>query len=272
MTLRKDLQDEGAMSLEFSFSGLEARRHHISANEGLESLAGLAHAATLVAHYVATRKIRQRTPYDNRLQFFFGETRPGSLTAILSLGGALALGAAGNATYDVLKAAWKRATGTGDDGDLNTDAGPFPAGDLDALAEAITPSLLRGHAWIDHPDQRISIKTGRQILTDLNEVTKQYLKDEIVEEGDSNQDVSIAALNVNSRHGRAFFFDLGRTIPFKVSREAHPRTVANLSRHLTKYAEHSNVRVSIRFKKVLHLDGRLKRIIISDCEPVSDLA
>jgi len=50
------------MTLEISFTGLEARRHHIEANEGLESLSGLAHAATLVAHFVVTGTVRQRQP------------------------------------------------------------------------------------------------------------------------------------------------------------------------------------------------------------------
>lgn len=253
------------MALEISFVGLEADHHHIAANEGLESLAGLAHAATLVAHFVATGVVRQRQPYDDKLQFYFQETRPGSLTAILALGGALAMGAGGNAVYDLLKVAWKRATGTGGEGDVQSGDRVYRAGDLDALAEAISPSLLRGHAWIDHPQQRIAIKTGKQILVDFSQGTKEYLKSEIPEEGESLQDVSVAALNANSRHGRVFFFDLGRTIPFKVDKAAHPRTIPTLSRYLTQYVERTGATVNIRFKKIFHIDGRLKRIIIYDC-------
>lgn len=258
------------MPLEFTFFGEEAERHHINANEGLESLAGLAHAATLVSHFVAAGKIRQRMPYDDRLKFYFSDTKPGSLTAILTLGGALALGAAGNATYDVLKAVWRRATGSGDDSNLVTEAGEFRGGDLDALAEAVAPSLLRGHAWIGGHEQGIRIRTGREIITEFNQATKGYLQDEIFEEGTSRQDVSVSALNVNSKYGRVFFFDLGRTIPFKVDKNANGRTTANLSRHLTKYAEHSNVRVTILFQKILHVDGRMKRILILDCEQIEE--
>jgi hypothetical protein len=116
------------MSLEITFTGLEARQHHIEANEGLESLAGLAHAATLVAHFAATGKVRQRQPYDERFRFFFEETRPGSLTALLALGGALGLGAGGNLVYDLLKVVWKKATGTGPDGDLQIQDRLYRAG------------------------------------------------------------------------------------------------------------------------------------------------
>lgn len=253
------------MALVITFTGLEARRHHIEANAGLESLAGLAHAATLVAHFAATNVVRQRQPYDDRLRFYFQEARPGSLTALLALGGDLAPGAAVNLVYDLVKGIWKRATGTGGDGDLQAGDQLYRTGDIDALTEAVAPSLLRGHAWIGHSDKNISIKTGRQILVDLNESTKEYLKNEIFEEGTSRQDVSVAALNVNSRHGRAFFFDIGRTIPFKVDRNANPRTLPNLARFLRDYAERNGATVNIHFKKILHIDGRMKRIIIYDC-------
>lgn len=219
---------------------------------------------------MATGVVRQRTPYDDGLRFFFQETRPGSLTALLGLGGALAVGAGGNVVYDVLKAVWKKATGTGEDGNLEIDDRVFRSGDLDALTEAVSPSLLRGHSWINSDDQRIAIKTGRQVLVDFSEGTKEYLKNEVFEEGESLQDVSVAALNVNSRHGRAYFFDLGRTVPFRVHKDANGRTIPNLSRYLTQYAERTGATVNIRFKKIFHIDGRLKRIIIYDCYGIDD--
>ena len=107
---------------------------------------------------------------------------------------------------------------------------------------------------------------------DFNQRTKQYLKDEIIEEGESTQDVSVAALNANSKYGRVFFLDLGRTIPFRVDKNAVARTVPNLSRYLTQYVDNTGATVNIRFKKVLHVDGRLKRIIISDCYGIEGIA
>lgn len=259
------------MSLEIRFSGLEANKNHIEANDGLESLAGLAHAATLVAHFISTGVIRQRQPYDDGLRFFFQETKPGSLTAILALGGSLAMGAAGNAVYDLLKIVWKRATGTGADGDVTLNDAVYRSGDIDALTEAVSPSLLRGHVWINHHEQQIQIKTGKQILLDFNQRTKDYLKTEVIEESVSVQDVSVAALNVNSRYGRVFFFDLGRTIPFKVDKAANSRTIPNLSRYLTEYADRTGATVNIQFKKVLYVDGRLKKVVIYDCYGIDGL-
>jgi hypothetical protein len=240
------------MALEITFTGLEARRHKIEANDGLESLAGLAHAATLVAHFVAEGRVRQRQPYNDRLRFFFEKTQPGSLTAVLVLGGALATGVMSNGVYELLKFVLKRATGTDPNEDTRTGDTPRSVGglievggyfhrpgDLDALTEAVTPSILRGHAWIGHPDQKISIRTGRKIFVELNEKTKSHLKDEIIEEGESTQDVSVAALNANSRYGRVYFYDLGRTIPFRVDKHATARTTSNLSRYLTQYVDNT---------------------------------
>lgn len=258
--------------MEISFVGGEARNHHIEANDGVESLAGLAHAATLVAHFVATGRVRQRTPYDTRLRFYLQQTRPGSLEVVLALGGSLAMGAAGNALYDVIKAVWKRATGTGTDGDIQSNGIVYGSGDIDALTEAVSPSLLRGHSWIGNSDKHIAIKTGRQILVDLNEVTRDYLKDEIEEEGFSTQDVSVAALNANSKYGRVYFFDLNRTVPFKIYKDANGRTAANLSRYLTKYVDNTGATVSITFKKILYVDGRLKRVVIYDCYGIDGVA
>lgn len=260
------------MGLEFKFTGLEAKRHQIAANEGFESLSGLAHAATLVAHFTVTGVVRQRQPYDDGLRLFFQDTRPGSLEVVLAVGGSLAMGAAGNLFYDLLKNVWKRATGTGAKGDLEIGGVSYREGDLEALAEAISPSLLRGHSWLAHPEQNISIKTGHQIIVDLNKETKDYLKEEVVEEGDSLQDVSVAALNANSKYGRVFFFDVGRTVPFKVDKNASFRTIPNLSRYLTEYVDNTGATVNIKFKKVLYRDGRLKRIIISDCYGIKGAA
>jgi hypothetical protein len=260
------------MSLEITFLGREADRHQVEANDGLESLAGFAHAATLVAHYVATGKVRQRYPYDDGLKFYFQNTKPGSLTAVLAVGGTLAAGAAGNLVYDLLKAVWKKATGTGDEGDIKIGDQTFKAGDLDALTEAVTPSLLRGHTWIDGSQQQITIKKGSQLLVDFSKGTKSYLKDEVPEEGRSQQDVSVAALNANSKHGRVFFFDLGRTIPFKVDPYAIHRTTSNLSRYLTQYVDNTGATVNIKFQKIFHSDGRLKRIIIHDCYGIEGLS
>lgn len=91
--------------------------------------------------------------------------------------------------------------------------------------------------------------------------------------GDENtQDVSVAALNVNSKNGRVFLFDENRTVPFLVHREAAPRTIPVLSRYLSQYAQKTGATVNIRYRPVKHIDGRTKRLIVFDCFDVRDAA
>ena len=84
----------------------------------------------------------------------------------------------------------------------------------------------------------------------LDEETKKYLATEYPDEITSTQDVSVGALNVNSRNGRVFFHDLGRTVPFYVPRDAESRTVPTLSRFLTQYAEKTGATVNINFRRI----------------------
>ena len=106
----------------------------------------------------------------------------------------------------------------------------------------------------------------------LNEESREYMETEDVVARVDVQDVSVGALNVNSRNGRVFFHDLGRTVPFYVPRDAEPRTIPILSRYLTQYAEKTGATVNIRFRRVRYADERLKRIIIYDCYSIRDAA
>lgn len=106
----------------------------------------------------------------------------------------------------------------------------------------------------------------------LTEATKEYLKSEDIDDRSRTQDVSVGALNVNSRNGRVYFHDLGRTVPFYVSREADNRTIPTLSRFLTQYAERTGATVNIQFRRIKYPDGRLKKIIIYDCFAIGDAA
>ncbi|MBV8972287.1 MAG: hypothetical protein JO290_08345 [Sphingomonadaceae bacterium] len=261
------------MTLIFKFQGHEAEQHRLEAYDGLEALAGLARAATLIAHYAATGKIRHRKPYDEKLRFYFEDTRPGSLEAILALvstpGGTIAAGiatgVAGNFVYALLARVWKRAVGRERESPLNFDGAHIGAGDIDALAEAVEPALTRGHQWIRSSGQQIVISGNNNQVAIFDSSSKEYLVNEVIAEGYDIQDVSVASLNVNSRRGRVYLADLGRTVPFTTARDATPRTIPTLAEYLSEYADNSGATVNIKFQRVYYQDGRLKRLIVQDC-------
>lgn len=258
------------------FRGGEAEQHRIDLYSGAESLSGIGRAANLVAHYAATGDVRFRAPYSNKIQFYIRGAEDGSLTIILDEMTRIANQALATAkrsqTRQLLQRVIKRAIGQAPAGSLQTDDGLIPEGDIDALAEAATPGLTRAHRWIDLGAKSISIEPDGARPMVLNRETREYLETEEVSDRVQDQDVSVGALNVNSRNGRVFFHDLGRTVPFYVPRDANPRTIPTLSRYLTQYAEKTGATVNIQFRQVRYQDERLKRVIIYDCYAIRDAA
>jgi hypothetical protein len=162
----------------------------------------------------------------------------------------------------------RKGTGQTDDEDLLVGDETVPSGDVAAMGEAAESGLKAAHRWIDREGKTISLIDGDD-QTGLDLDTKQYVEEEIFGE-ETTRDVSVAALNVNSKNGRIFLIDEQRTIPFIVHKEAHPQTIANLSRYLSKYAEKTGDTVNITFRPIRHIDGRIKRLIILNCFEADD--
>jgi hypothetical protein len=248
------------------FSGAEANAHRIEAYQGLDSLYGIARAATLAAHYVATGIVRHRMPFDSSIQWHLTGLEQGSLGAVFQV-----ITQAANAAEVVLRTTRltsrivRRGTGQAAAGDLNVGGLQVPSGDVDALAEAAEPGLQRAHGWIDQPNKSIALVENNGSSLILNSTSKEYIETEIEGEIDEIQDVSVAALNVNGRNGRVYFFDIDRTVPFKVSRSANARTIPTLGDFVRQYARRTGATVNIRYTKIFYPDQRLKRIVIHDC-------
>lgn len=268
--------------MEIIFRGGEADNHQIDLYTGAESLAGLGRVGNLVAHYSATGVVRFRAPYTDRIGFSLRASEEGSFKALVDEFARLADDARNAAAVRKAGALFRRvierATGQAEEGPLRVGDEEIPAGDVDALAEAATPALERAHRWINEEGKSITVDPAQARPIALNENTKEYLESEEIDNRRSAQDVSVAALNVNSRHGRVYMADLGRTVPFYVSGDASGRTMVMLSRYLNRYAERRRrgdnypTNVRIEFRRVKHLDGRLKRLIIYDCYPLEDAA
>lgn len=262
--------------MQIKFSGAEADNGHVDLQGGGDSLAAFGHIANVIGHYVAEGKVRFRGPYTNKVQFRISSTQPGSLKVTVDelkrFGSEVRNAAAGLKLRSLFERVLNRAVGQSEEGALAIADEQIPAGDIDALAEAVTPSLTRAHRWINTQAKVISIGSDDHEFVRFDEDAKRYLEDEIIADNDEVLDVSVGALNVNSRNGRVYFHGLGRTVPFYVSKTANPRTVPTLSRYLTQYAEKTGATVNITFQRVTYADGRLKRIIVHDCFPIRDVA
>lgn len=261
--------------MEITFDGGEADNHRIDLYNGSESLSGIGRAANLVAHYVATGEVRFRSPYSDRIRFYLSGTEEGSLSILIaevSRVGSEAQNLIAKArTSKLLQRVMKRATGQAEEAALRADGIEYPAGDIDALAEAATPGLRRAHKWIDSGKKSITVSPDDAPKIKLNSDTKDYLETEEFSEDTDLLDVSVGALNVNARTGRVYFHNMGRTVPFWVPRDAAARTIPTLSRFLTQYAEKTGATVNIHYRRVSFADDRLKRIIIYDAYPIAGL-
>jgi hypothetical protein len=264
------------MSLIVSFRGLDADRHLLDAYTGSESIAGISRSLALVAHYAATGIVRHRLPFSEDLGFYIEAIEPGSFNWRYALIGVAAptigLGLATNGIYDLGKLVLSRATGQ-ETTQIDTQVSRIDAvrgGDIDALVEAVGPALKRGHSGIGDTANQIVIVNGdnNNTLITFDAASKDYIS-QTVDGTIDYQDVSISALNVNDRTGRAYFVDLHRTVPFLIAREAEPKTMSVLSRGLNNYANKNGATINIRFKRLNAIDGRLKRIIIYDATDVS---
>lgn len=261
-----------------TFEGLDARRGHIEAFSGIESMAGVARALTLIAHYAATGEVRHRFPFTDDLRFYLEDTEEGSfkwrlkLAIAAGLASPLAISMGHSAVYDIAKTVLTRCIGgepervSPEVKDLDRTRG----GDINALIEAIEPALKKGHYGIGETTQTITISEEHKTtyVVRFDSSSKDYLYQSI-EGDDDSQQVSISALNANDRTGRAYFLDLRRTIPFRVSRDARPDTLAVLSASLDAYVNKDPAPVEIAFERIEAADGRLKRIVIYGAKNVA---
>jgi hypothetical protein len=262
--------------MEIRFNGGEADQHQIELFTGAESLSGIGRVGNLVSHYIATGEVRFRAPYNETVRFYMSGIEGGSLKVavdqIARLGTEAASAAANTKAAKLLRRVMARSIGQAEEGELQLADGVVPSGTIDALAEASTAGMLRAHRWIDFGGKSIVVDPDGAQAISLNSDSKDYLETEEVAENTETQDVSVGALNVNSRNGRVYFHDLGRTVPFYVPRNAEDRTIPNLARYLTQYAEKTGATVNIQFRRVKFTDGRLKRVIVYDCYGLEDAA
>lgn len=260
------------------YEGGDADDHRLDALTGGESLEGLGRALSLVAHFAATGEVRQRAPYSKEARFVFSANRAGSLEWLVEYvqnnPGEIALGLGVNGITALVAWVWAKAIGRAEKAPKAIEAlDEARSGDIEALVEAVEPSLKKAHRAIGPTAQQILIINGNNnnVIVGFDLKSRSYLEKDH-DGGISTQDVSVASLNVNSRYGRVYFLDLGRTVPFKIDRDAHGRTLTELSKALDNYAKKTGATVNIRFRRIEAEDGRLKRIMIYDAWHLDDAA
>ena len=260
--------------MRIKFEGAEADGHRLEAYEGIKSIEGLIRVARIATHYAATAEVRFRAPYTDLLEIQISQIINGSFEMLFDYASKISdhiqsMNARSKAEA-VFQHLLARGTGQTEEDDVYVNGTSLPSGDVAAMAEAAESGLKAAHRWIDTTGKQISIIDGDETVG-LDLGTKEYVETEILGD-EAVRDVSVAALNANSKNGRIYFLDEHRTVPFIVHRDAAAHTVANLSTFLSKYVNKTGETVNIRFRPVQYMDGRLKRLIIFDCYLVGGAA
>jgi hypothetical protein len=262
--------------MRIKFDGEEADNHRLEAYEGIKSIEGLIRVARIATHYSATNEVRFRAPYTNLLEAQISSIINGSFEMLFDYASritdSVTSGAAKSRAEALFNYLVRRGTGqlpnTEDTDFIEIGGEKMASGDVAAMGEAAESGLKAAHRWINKETKKISLIDGHSKIV-LDKKTKIFVEEEIIGP-EMTQDVSVAAINVNSRNGRVYLFNEGRTVPFQVHRDANPRTISNLSRYVLKYADKKPETVNIEFQPIYHINEKLKRLIIFDCFEASD--
>ncbi|WP_144441344.1 DUF7946 domain-containing protein [Bradyrhizobium sp. CCGE-LA001] len=266
--------------LVIKFTGDTAESHVLPAYEGSVSLRGLARSIVVIGNYLAEGEIRKRAPFSDNIRFYLHPPRPGSfeslitfattnpeMLAISGLVGAVTLNVFSNFIWDGIKYCFNRVVGK--------DAQPetpqlarlseIRGGDLDALVDAIESPAREAHTAIGQGAHQIFLITGSHNIVNLDQNTKRYITTTISDELPNTKLVSVGMFNVNTRYGRVFDYEFGKTVPFVVHRHAEPHTIGNISTSLDRYARKAlNKDVMIKFIADRDIDDRVKRYVVLD--------
>lgn len=237
----------------------------------------MAHAATLVTHFLVEGRVRHRAPYSEQFRIFVAPPRAGSWEAefVIALKSAeVWAGAAAGASIGLPTLAFKllrrvsaRATGAATKKDETAAIEERHQGTFDALVEAVEPSLVRAHRVITDRKTTLSFTT-KAFAFEFNQETRNYIETNIKDDHTRRTVGNISSLNVNRRTGRIFIDELGRTVPFLVHKDADEGTLRAMARSLENYASTrlSNSDLTIRFRATRSADESIKRIVIYSAE------
>jgi hypothetical protein len=262
-------------------TGDTADRHQFQGYDGYMALAGFAWTLALVTNYIETGTIRQRGSFLGRDAVRAGPLSPGSIIAdftvwlqqnpaqVLGLGGGGIVGAAVPAfLYDLVRRVIARNLGQEDSAQtpLLTLLLERRSGDIEALVAKVEPAIRQTHAVIGNGANKIRILGGHNIMNTYDEDTRDYVKLNIEDSQVRDGHFSVAAFNANSGYGSIFDNDLGRTVPISMSREVLGKVSSIFTWGLDQYANRTGGRISMKYTRVLAMDGTPKRYIVLSAE------
>jgi hypothetical protein len=261
------------------FEGEMAEAHRLPAYESAQSFYGISRSLLITLNYLAEGKVRRREFSTRAFQINVVAHRPGSFELVyelitnptlMTIGGSLGGGIAGNFLTDFIKTIFRRSVGKKGEPTIEVleAEDKLNPGDVSAVVDAIEPAMRAAHTVINHGAGNIVMISGSGNIVTLDRTTKEYVWSSIRDEGTSTKLFSIASYNGNSGAGRAFDYELGKTIPFEIAKDADRATLTAILTSMSSYAMRRRLgdelksAVALKYQSVVSIDGRTKKIII----------
>lgn len=263
---------------QLKLSGDTADYHQFQGYDGYMALAGFAWTLSLTTHYVETGEIRQRGDFLGRHAVRAKAPAAGSVVvdfmvwleqspqAIFGLTGAAAV--ASPLLVGLVQRIIARNLGqeaATNDALLNQLL-EKRAGDVEHLVAINEAPIRQTHGVIGNGASAMDIVGGHNIIGQYNEDTRDYVKLNVEDSKVISREFSVSAFNVNSGYGSVFDADLGRTIPISMSRDTLQKLGSVFTWGLDQYANKTGKKISMKFSRILSMDGTPKRYIIDSAE------
>jgi hypothetical protein len=266
---------DSSMSIDLNvrFRGGEADSHRLDLYDGTHSLFGFARTLLQSTHFFLNGNVTFQAPAAKGVRLYLRPAQKGSFSQVIQLvvdhpeTAAFEL-ATGVALWDFTKLMLSRTTGTVAQGSspmvrsLQNTREP----DLDALSEAITSPLKHAHRFIEegNRDKSISLEMGSGSAVVLTSRSRDYLFVRSVGSKFEKIVGSVSSYNINTRYGRIFDNELGRTVPFKFLKEAQMIDKSPITWSLHQNERGASGSIVFLAKRETTVDGETTRYFVKE--------
>jgi hypothetical protein len=267
------------LPVNIKFTGDRADEHVLPAFDAAESLDGIAKSLLIPVNYLFERKVRRRNFQYRGYSIDLVGVGPGSIDALfllhlfpgeLKVLGDLAVAVGGGAIVEFVKAIYNRTIGKNAPKVIEEleSSGELNHGDISALQDAALPSIKRAHTVINKGANNIFIFADQPNAVHFDAESKRYVQGNIINRERRAKLVSVGSYNVNTRYGRVFDYEEGKTIPFDLARKVDAKTITTITGSISDYAlakegdENLGSAVAILYTSIDTIDGKVKKFLV----------
>lgn len=226
------------MLFTISFEGDAADDHLIPARDGTRAISAITKSVLISAEYLVFQRVKQRYPFQS-MELFLEPPEDGSWkTNVVALLGTVAVGVGSSAIWDFSK--YVMAAAVGQDVKPTTPEAKAAVGDhygdTEAVINNVKPQMRAAHDIIGAGARNVIIVGGAGNTVILDAESKAYVNAENLDTEIETKYVGVGMLNVNSRFGKVFDYELMHLVTTEVARNAPAETIPALVSGLQKYA------------------------------------